>query len=433
MAASDSADFTTEPVATSLEVTFIEFPFFHDSSSSDDEAGLTAEAAAQIYGRALATPDEMDEWELGSVPFDVPETMSRELKVYQIITSADASVSGITECDLARMFETSDFSGLQSHSLNRLSHMVDYYTPKYFTSFMNTRIEMAEFIIGLTDDGEVTGVVLPFDVTEENVYNMVWSKVEETIRSQCSYFGGADKIAHYIRHVQKVMEVHMVELDTSKLGLLDDWSEDFLREQGEKIRIYTEGRTEYLTEMRKVSREMEYYSRSVESMVNDPAMHDEFIEFIRTHQSEILVDSVTREKIVSEVLATVDAPMTFEVGQIADEKDDPSNMAFWIATFRDIRVDQIRASRPRAGPMATVKPGSLYTSLMLRNPVHRIASAVDAEPSLKMVVIQVVFPGKTTIPFPEGQDFHPSFAYVNSSGAYKTSVRYMTGNGPSCC
>jgi hypothetical protein len=409
--------------ATQIELVMKEFPWhFHDTDSSGSDDG---ELVAEIYSDELTTRDEMESWVLGMVPYRCAETLRRELKVFQIMSSTDASVSGLSEQVLHQMFEESDFSVLRDPSLDRLRQMMEYYVPKYFTSFMNTEIRKAEFLVGLTDDGEVTGVIVPSTITQSDVRTMVWSRVEATIRSQVPAFGGDDVIEHYVQHIRQALRVEMVELDPD-VSMMEDWSEDFLRSQKAKIDEYQSVRRVYLSKMSKISRLISHYRRGI----------DEFVEFIQTHipDSSVSTDigADVREAIVDRVRRLVDEPMTFAPGQILDEKSDVRNMAYWITKFRDLRVDEIRASKPQI-PMGS-RPSPLYTSLMIRNPVHRLISGVAADPSsqMKVVVIHIEFPGRLSIPFPPGRDYHRCMSYTDLSGTYKTSVRYITSNGPSC-
>lgn len=420
MAALDSS---TE---TDIEVILIDFGYFDESSDSGSDD------ANELYSKELTTTDEIQSWMLGFVPFKSPETLRRELKVYQLVVSSDPTVSGLSEDVLQRVFETGDFSALRPHALNRLHQMIEYYGPKYFTSFMNTDIEQAEFIIGLTDDGEVTGAIVPADLTQSDVWDMVWCRIEQTIRSQLPHFGNDEVIEHYVHYIRQNVKVNMVEMD-SDVSLLDDWTDEFMRAQSIRIAEYQQLRRAYMEKMMKFSHIMQYYRRGVAEMINDPDVYDEFTEFIRTHVPNIDGDvtSNLRQTLIDRVRRSVTEPVSYARGQISDEKYDVRNLAYWITQFRDIRVDALRDVRPQV-PMVCAQPTPLYTSMMIRNPVHRLVSGIANDPTMKVVVIQIIFPGRKLIPFPPGRSYHRAMSYIDTSGTHKTSVRYMNSNGPSC-
>jgi hypothetical protein len=429
-AASAATDCQTASAAVQIDIILVELSCYDDGSLSSSDADLDSDLMAELYSDKVTSLSEIQSWALGMVPYGCPETLRRELKAFQLVTSTDASVSGLSEHMLQQMFETSDFSVLRSHSIRRLHQMIEYYVPKYFTSFMNTEIKKAEFLIGLTDDGEVTGAIVPSDLEQSDLRDMVWSQIEMTIRSQGSEFGGSDVIDHYLEHVREAMKVEMVEIDPD-VSLVDDWSEEFLRCQSAKVDEYQTVRNAYLSKMARVSRRMAYYRRSVAEMINDPLVHDEFIEFIRTHvPNSTDVSPDLREAIIDRVRRTADDPVTYVLGQISDEKSDIRNLAYWITKFRDVRVDEIRVSKPQV-PIG-YRPLLPYTSMMVRNPVHRLVSGISADSSMKVVVIQIEFPGQLSIPFPRCRDYHRSMMYVDSSGTHRTTVRYITSNGPSC-
>jgi hypothetical protein len=405
-----------------------------DSVSDEDSDGEMYEDTDDRSPK-LTTREEIERWILGMVPYCYPETLRRELKVFHIITSI--STSNLDEDSLRRMFETSDFSDLAPHSLDRLRLMMKYYVPKYFTSFANSNyIDKAEFIIGLTDDGEVNGAIVPIELTDEDVFEMVWNEVSNVICSQSPEFGGTDAVNHYLHYVKQNLRVELVEMDP-KLSMLDDWSDDFLRDHSAKIRNYERERQLYLTEMHKLTRAITYYRRSVEDMINDPSVHDEFIEFIMTHdpsaedEDVIGISDLTielRRELVNRVRNVATVPITYNPGQFLNERNDVRNMAYWITRIRDMRVIELCSLKPN--PLVRLRPSPLYTSLMIRNPVQRIISNLPL--NMKVVIIQIIFPGRLSIPFPPGCRYHKSMTYIDLNGELRTSARYVNSNGPSC-
>jgi hypothetical protein len=419
---------------TTIELILVEFPWYFDEWESSSDDGIGVEGMDEFYSPNLTTIDEIRRWILGMVPYRHPEKLCRELKAHQLVTSTNSTDTGLDERVFRWMFETSDFSPLAPRATRRLEEMIEYYIPKYYTAFANTEIEEAEFLIGLTDDGEVTGAIVLSDLTSADVLSMVWDRVEQVIRSQPTTFGGPVMVDHYIHHVRQNLRVEMVEMDP-ELSMLNDWSDEFIRDQSAKICEYDAVHQRYMAKMRKLTQAIEYYRRGVEEMMNDPSVHGELVDFIMEHDPS--AEDVTgvseltpevRKALVDRVMHVPVDPIAFAPGQISDENGDVRNMAYWITRIRDIRVDQLRALKPKGqiGP----RPTPLYTSLMIRNPIQRLVSNLPA--SLKVVVIQVVFPGRLTIPFPPGQSYHRAVSYVDSNGVRRASVRYINSNGPSC-
>lgn len=406
---------------------------FPPIDASSDEENLDCSAVKSLFSENLTSVEEIWTWYPGYVPdWPVPETLRRELKSVRLVT--DSADSGFTEEDFRQMIETSDFSPLTTHAEHRLQLVMKYYVPKYFTAFLNSEIRSAEMLFGVEDNGVVTGVVVPIDLTAKQVRQMVWHEVESTIRSQMSAFGDDQVIEHYIRHVEQNLRVEMVEIDPN-LSMLDDWTDEFIRTQTKKINEYQIRHHIYVTELQRLGRIIQYYRRSVVEMLQDTRVHFELARFIRTHDpsgEEVDgLDALTievREELATRVMRIPKEPITYEIGQISDEKVDVRNMAYWITRLRDIRVEQLLVQKPKAliGP----SPNPLYTSLMVRNPTQRIISNLGS--GMKVVIIQVVFPGHLSIPLPPGRDYHRAMSYIGQTGTRRTTVRHMNSNGPSC-
>lgn len=434
MADRDQNDQNDQATTFEMEILVFlsQFPLINASS---DEEDLDCSAVKSLFSENLTSVEEIETWFPGYVPdWPVPETFRRELKSVRLVTATDSAASGFTEDDFRQMIETSDFSPLTTHAGRRLQSVMKYYVPRYFTAFLNSKILSAEMLFGVEDDGVVTGVVVPIDITSEQVRQMVWHEVETTIRSQISEFGGDEVIEHYIRHVEQNLRVEMVEIDPN-LSMLDDWADEFIRTQTKKIDEYQIRRHIYTKELQSLGRVIQYYRRGVEEMLQDTRVHFELAHFIRTHDpsgEEVEgLDALTielRERLVARTMRIPEEPITYEDGQISDEKGDVRNMAYWITRLRDIRVDQLRVQKPKAliGP----SPNPLYTSLMVRNPVQRIISNLGSK--MKVVIIQVVFPGHLSIPLPPGRDYHRAMSYIGQTGGRRTTVRHMNSNGPSC-
>ncbi len=380
----------------------------------------------------VTTKDKLVNMFLGCVPFDCPETISRELKQFWIFTSIKIPLSN---SNIREMFESNDFGRLIPYANNRLREMIVGYVPKYFCTFINTEVTECELIFGLSDDGEVTGVLLDSSVTESDIFDMVWDVVEKCIRLQDEH------LDYYLKEIRESISVNMIELSTDPNDIaIPDWSQQYLDRHQRKIDRYNEIRSKHLRQMRHFTRKMRYYRRGINELVNDRRVHPELIKFVTTYPN---VDVDIKDDIIKYItylMENNDIDITFSSDDIATQKHHPDNLVYWIAKYRDVMSDRI--VRPR-GPM-NLKPPKLYKSLLLRNPVSRIAGGFHNDARAKMVVIQIILPGYYGIRFPfadtsdlngktnHRMTYHRSFSYVGKNGEIHSPTRVLCGNGPSC-
>ena len=67
------------------------------------------------------------------------------------------------------MFQKNDFSPLISHINERLSDMITQYIPRYLCTFLNSKVQNCELIFGISDSGEVTGILMDTSIQENHI------------------------------------------------------------------------------------------------------------------------------------------------------------------------------------------------------------------------------------------------------------------------
>ena len=142
-----------------------------NNSSSDDE---------EYTDYTLTSTEQLDNMYIGAIPYEEPETISRELKEFWIYPSMD---SPLKESQIQHMFDHDDFSPLLPLVDKRLNEMIDQYVPRYLCTFFNSKMKEGELIFVLNDGGEVTGVLMNSNTECEDVRKMVWKNVQKCVRS----------------------------------------------------------------------------------------------------------------------------------------------------------------------------------------------------------------------------------------------------------
>lgn len=396
-------------------------------SSSDDED--------DYVDYLLTTTEELDDMYIGAIPYETPETISRELKEFWIYPSMDTSLK---ESEIRTMFEQNNFSPLLPHIKVRLSDMINQYIPKYFCTFFNSKMKEGELIFGINDSGEVTGVLMDINTTIDDIREMVWEIIQRCLKMslhQKEY----KYLEYYQREIEKVFAVNMVELSTEPDDILiDDGHQEYLEKHQERINRYKRTRDSHIQKKRHFLTKFDHYRRGVVTTINDINIHDDLIDYVRTCYISILpltgkpltLDDPIREEIVKKIRSIQKQPVSYYPGQICDEKIDPKNLAFWITRFRDYHCHEVMKLRPTT-PML-FRPCKLYKGLLQKNPVARIATGVNKDPTLKIVIIQIILPGKLSFSPLHITEFHPLFSFQDHNGEIKTPFRTLTKNGPAC-
>ena len=405
--------------------------------SSDDEF-------TEITSYSLTTPERLSKMLIGESILEnsvdefstcqgnTPETIYRELKEFWIYPNSETLPK---ESIVKKMFNRNDFTILLDRVDIALKIMIEKYVGKYFSSFFNTSMNSGELDFGWNDFGEVTGVIVRSDITKKQIREMVLVEVRKCIDvtlPYCESEGKTDR-QYYEDKIEKSIDVNISELSTNPDDIrLEDWSEQYLSKQKKRVDTYNILRKEYLREKMIFLNGLRCFRRSVVDMINDHRVHKDFIRYVRKiHLEEVPLDDPIRGRIIQRILELRRGnPIYFDDGQICREKNDPEMLSFWITRFRDHSGFKLLEKKPEKPQI--MKPCKPYKSLLQKNPIARIAKGIHGDPRFKMIVIQIILPGRLSFPPSPERNHHPRFSYVDLSGQIRSPERTFNSNGPSC-
>ena len=380
----------------------------------------------------ITSIDKLSKMFIGDIPYEIPETISRELKEFWICPNSEMLPK---ESVIKKMFLENDFYPLRSLINHSLENMMNKYVAKNLSAFFNTNIQCGELNFGWNDDGEVTGVIVESHITRVHILDMIRRQGKHCISMtwlEKGYSNQGFDILYYRKNILESIQVDIKELSTSPENVfLDDWSEKYLVQQQKRVDNYRLTRNKYLAEKRLFLNQLQCFRRSVTEMINDPRIHPGFIDYIKKIKLEgVPLDDPVRNLIISQVKDIENNPLYFEDGQICREKNTPEKISFWITRYRDYYCRQLLKKKPIM-PFA-IRPCKPYKSLLQRNPIARIIKGIHSDSRFKIIIIRIILPGRLAFP-PQGkQMYHPSLCYQNPSGEVRSPTRTLTSNGPSC-
>ena len=226
--------------------------------------------------------------------------------------------------------------------------------PKYISSFANTRID-GDFIIGISDDGEITGIPFKGHLSETFVNNLVQSSLQKMIRRS----NNGDDIT------KQLVEVEVIQLETNEdVAYTEEEDVDHLFNEYKKTYMknnnilmkYNEERTQWLSELG-------IYSNKLHIMINSRVMRDEILKYIGTVPS---CDSV-RTQLQGDAYISIP---TFDILQT--RKIDPSDVLYWLVEFRDSKKKEICRRRPTKPKLCrSYTPIQIVSKLSCMRPIFR--------------------------------------------------------------
>jgi hypothetical protein len=310
-----------------------------------------------------------------------------------------------------------------------LKKYAEQYIPKYMVSFANSNIDRGEFYIGITDKGEVLGVPLPnmlngetsFDNIREIFYDSMRNTIEEYIvMSQYNEINDKKILTDLmIRNT----EIKFIPI-TCTHDLIDDTYDAYIEKYINMKKEYDRAETKYIEEKKIWNQKMFKYKCAINTMINDREIRNEIIAFIEEKdgkQSNEHIISLLKNSIV----------INFINGQIVEEKNNNTTLAYWIACFRDAMVKNMIKNRPMYHKFNILECPYISVIRDYRPIIKRMMNS-----GINMMVIKITFPGRNTLieKFAEisQNELLPMLAY-RSGSKFRYSQRSKDYNGDPCC
>jgi len=384
------------------------------------------------------------------------ETLESEFKEFslkQLSVTNDYYI--IKESDIKSILESKDTSKeLFLNKIQRIMKMyMKKYVAKYFTSYLNTSgIDKGNFIIGVSDFSEITGVPM-FD-TKENMKTTIMYKLKEEITKVIMYQEiSIEKKEKYLKKVFELIDVEIIILDNTYVRdsfelekIMEDYKIDYTK--------YKKDILEYNKERQNWLNKTQWYRRSINKMVMDKNIRKEMILFIENYDiiniknlyfnkifkmkdnysSDELVNHIHNymdytsrfTEIKQEKIRKLKSEFTirFETIEILNNRYNPEGLTFWLTQFRDSNVDKLILVKPPKKKF--IEPISPYFRV-IKNFSLITKKMIDL--NINYCMIKIKFPVKDDMPSELCDDFY----YYDKYGNLKLTQREVAPDGSPCC
>lgn len=226
--------------------------------------------------------------------------------------------------------------------------------PKYISSAFNSKI-MLDFILGVDDKGEITGIPFKGDITKEYVEEIVKKSIKENIS-----INNSDTSLYPIEnYVMNNIEIQVDKLNIDENLLSDDYNI-----------LYNEYKESYLKnndiddKYKKVwfswLMNLSKYSTKLKEILNTTETRIELIDYI---QNKNIAKNTNIDAIISELKEKKYIPIpNFDELQI--RKIDKSDIMYWLVTFKDEMTHKVCQQKPVKPPkLRTYSPFQIISKL----------------------------------------------------------------------
>jgi hypothetical protein len=312
-------------------------------------------------------------------------------------------------------------------------------------------------IIGVSDDGEITGV--PMSGTCEDMKVFVQEKIIEQITKLFSVkqmekiFNieviDRTKLDEQLKTILPLIKVNIHELE-SNTDMIDDDIDEIIDDYNIKYDIYEKKVREYHTKRKKWVQEVEWHRRAINKMIMDRDVRDKMIVFIDNYDikkfQSFYLDNVINGLndisystlkypyflenfvLIKEIIKTIlksDIEIQFNTIQILSNRYNPSDISFWITQFRDSNVDELMKIRPKKKTF--IEPTTPYF-MIIKN--FNLLTKRALMNGIKFCLIEIILPSKDVL---VELGINEDFYFVDLRGNIKVYERKIGTDGMPCC
>lgn len=316
-----------------------------------------------------------------------------------------------------------------------LKQYINVYLPKYISAFTNTEeISEGHFYIGINDFGEITGV--PF-LGELDV---------DVVRSFLTYtkpFLSSSKGDSTIDFILDSIKIEIIKVESNILLLEDECKnelDEYIYKRNEFKRVYKE----YVLKHTAWVEEMLSYASKLVEYVTDPKLRNDIANYILNSDSYkqveahgcmtvYLIDGSTLTAYcstsdldkIADLLKTSEVIETYDSVKLAEIKQNPKHVLYWVMIYKDYMTNILRQRRP-------IKPcDCVYNEEMFYNNMLRFISKMrykflenSRKDSLCYYIIKFIIPSNT-----ENEVFYSN---MNSEQVWIKKIRGYIGDNVGC-
>jgi len=330
--------------------------------------------------------------------------------------------------ELEYIFTNNDYSFITDLVMTKsVNRTMSKYIKRYICSFFNAKLRECHLIFGLTDDGDVDGMLLPKSMTSGQITKIVHTEIDKLLTIQTIDEGVLEDLG---RILKDNVVVNVTDVDYYH-ECLYDYTDEVIEKGLKRRDVYRKIYKKVHKRKSDFNKIMYELTRSVNDIINNSKFMSELIVYIIDNAPNDIINYLVP---MIESHISGDEPIILYDGQVTAEKKDPLTFSYWLTTFRNKRVIEYSKLKPsREIGMPEPKP---FKQVIYSYPLKRIITSYqsmypdtweDVIP-FKLAVIEIKMPGRLVFP----ESMHDMRLKYYKDGRPYTPVRMMTDSGPSC-
>jgi hypothetical protein len=202
---------------------------------------------------------------------------------------------------------------------------------KYLSAYMNSIINNGTLLLGVSDQGVLTGVPIINNYTNTDIINDIHNTIKQIKLSNIDE-----------QYILNNLKIEFIPLEINKLYLDDDNIDNLIQDYYTKYDAYITVENEYITKKQEWLLKITHYKRAINIIINEQPIRIELIKYISNSKYGTLY---IRNNII-ETLENINYKFNFKKYYIYNSKNYPTNITFWITRYRDEMVNDLICNKP---------------------------------------------------------------------------------------
>lgn len=270
---------------------------------------------------------------------NLQETKTTEFKEFYLKITPDTIFSEKKSKDI--MLKGSFSNDFNNLVLRNLQLYFKQYLPKYFASFVNSKIN-GKLYFGISDYGEITGIPCLHELSQTTILKYI-SNANKFVKSGHSNNPLKNKInmLHFVD-----VTIHSLHIDGN---FLEDMKlRNLMIEMELKNTMYAKMKSLYEKEYHQWFNQLQTYNTKLLCFATEETLRNEMISFLELHKQIHLIPSLFTLK-----------PNLF----VKEYIHDPNTVWYWIAKYKDEKIYELQFLKPKKREL----PSLLNYSMILSN------------------------------------------------------------------
>ena len=331
------------------------------------------------------------------------EDMKTEFKTFCLKTAETMTLSDAEDILINKIWDKK-----LSYEINKtIKKYFSSVFPKYVSSFSNSDVN-GDFIIGINDFGEITGIPF-YGKIDESIMKDMLEKVVQKCLCVDTGSGPGKQSAEHAELMLKNIHLELIPLEKNKRLIADEYSVPFNEykkqyiNRNNKLLEYNQKRLSWLNELAK-------YSTKLTTLINTTETREDIIKYIIKNS-----ENNSKHKKIIEVLKTDEYIAIPKFDELSVRKIDTDDVLYWLVTYKDDMTELTCLKRPH-------KPNfnKVYTPLQIVQKLSLVRSIFMDIEEVQYYMIKITIKGENI----------PGEVYYKEANDWKIRYRKCSEEGP---